>query len=57
MHVNPLNIPAVSIAMVKEALIAQFADPMLRWRASMLWAVPRVQANIAHPFGRKLVLI
>jgi hypothetical protein len=32
-----MNIPAVSIAAVKAALIEQFADPLLRRRASMLW--------------------
>lgn len=34
---NPLNIPAVSIAMVKRALIEQYAEPALRRRATMLW--------------------
>ena len=34
---NPLNIPAVSIAAAKTALIEQYADPVLRRRASMLW--------------------
>ena len=37
MHGNPMNIPPVSIAAVKAALIEQFADPVLRRRASMLW--------------------
>ncbi len=32
-----MNIPAVSIATVKAALIEQYADPILRRRASMLW--------------------
>jgi MoxR-like ATPase len=34
---NPMNIPPVSIAAAKAALIEQFADPVLRRRASMLW--------------------
>jgi MoxR-like ATPase len=34
---NPMNIPAVSIAAAKTALIEQYADPVLRRRASMLW--------------------
>ncbi len=34
---NPMNIPAVSIAAAKTALIEQYADPLLRRRASMLW--------------------
>ncbi len=32
-----MNIPPVSIAAAKEALRAQFADPVLRRRATMLW--------------------
>ncbi len=32
-----MNIPPVSIAAVKDALIEQFASPILRRRASMLW--------------------
>ncbi|WP_295543668.1 AAA family ATPase [uncultured Thiohalocapsa sp.] len=32
-----MNIPPVSIAAVKDALIEQFSDPVLRQRASMLW--------------------
>ena len=34
---NPMNVPPVSIAAVKRALIEQFADPVLRRRATMLW--------------------
>jgi len=34
---NPMNIAPVSIAAAKAALIEQFADPILRRRASMLW--------------------
>ena len=34
---NPMNVPPVSIAAAKAALIAQFADPVLRRRATMLW--------------------
>jgi MoxR-like ATPase len=34
---NPMNIPPVSIAAAKAALIEQFADPIIRRRASMLW--------------------
>lgn len=32
-----MNIPPVPIAAAKDALIAQYADPVLRQRASMLW--------------------
>jgi MoxR-like ATPase len=34
---NPMNIPPVSIAAAKTALKEQFADPVLRRRATMLW--------------------
>ncbi|KIZ47813.1 MULTISPECIES: ATPase associated with various cellular activities (AAA) [Rhodopseudomonas] len=37
MHGNPMNIPPVSIAAAKAALIEQYSDPTLRRRASMLW--------------------
>jgi len=32
-----MNIPTVSVAVARQALIDQFADPQLRRRASMLW--------------------
>ena len=34
---NPMNIPPISIAAAKAALIEQYADPVLRRRATMLW--------------------
>lgn len=37
MQGNPMNIPAVSVAAAKKALLQQFADPVLRRRATMLW--------------------
>jgi MoxR-like ATPase len=37
MSANPLNIPTVSIATAKQALLRQYADPVLRRRATMLW--------------------
>lgn len=37
MQGNPMNVPAVSISAAKSALVAQFADPVLRRRATMLW--------------------
>ena len=57
---NPMNIPPVSIATVKAALIEQYADPVLRRRASMLWG-PRgvgkssIVAQLAAHFGIPLV--
>jgi hypothetical protein len=37
MQGTPMNIPPVSIGAVKSALIEQYADPVLRRRATMLW--------------------
>jgi hypothetical protein len=37
MQGTPMNIPPVSIAAAKDALIAQYRDPVLRRRATMLW--------------------
>jgi AAA domain (dynein-related subfamily) len=37
MHGNPMNVPPVSIAAAKAALVEQYADPVLRRRATMLW--------------------
>ena len=57
---NPLNIPPVSIAAVKAALIEQFRQPRLRQRATMLWG-PRgvgkssVVRQVAGHFGVPLV--
>ncbi len=34
---NPMNLPPVSIAAAKQALIEQYTDPVLRRRATMLW--------------------
>jgi MoxR-like ATPase len=60
MHANPMNIPPVSIAAAKAALIEQYAEPTLRHRASMLWG-PRgvgkssVVRQVAAHFGVPLV--
>jgi MoxR-like ATPase len=60
MHGNPMNIPPVSIAAAKTALIEQYADATLRRRASMLWG-PRgvgkssVVRQVAAHFGVPLV--
>lgn len=57
---NPLNIPPLSIAAVKGALIAQYDDRRLRRRASMLWGARGVgKSSIVHQvadhFGVPLV--
>lgn len=55
-----MNIPPLSIAAAKAALIEQYADPLLRRRATMLWG-PRgvgkssVVAQVAAHFGVPLV--
>jgi MoxR-like ATPase len=49
MQGNPMNIPPVSIAATKQALIAQFGDRTLRRRASMLWGTRGVgKSSIVH---------
>ena len=37
MNASPMNVPPVSVAAARDALVAQFADPVLRRRATMLW--------------------
>ena len=37
MHTHPMNVPPVSVAAARAALAEQFADPVLRRRATMLW--------------------
>ncbi len=60
MHGNPMNIPPLSIAAAKAALIEQYADTTLRRRASMLWG-PRgvgkssVVRQVAAHFGVPLI--
>jgi hypothetical protein len=60
MNGNPMNIPPVSIAAAKAALIAQYAEPSLRHRASMLWGTrgvgkSSVVRQVAAHFGVPLV--
>ncbi len=57
---NPMNVPPVSIAAAKAALIAQFAEPVLRRRATMLWGTRGVGKSsivrqVAEHFGVPLV--
>jgi MoxR-like ATPase len=57
---NPMNIPPVSIAAAKAALIEQYANPTLRRRASMLWGTrgvgkSSVVRQVAAHFGVPLV--
>jgi len=60
MHGNPMNIPPVSIAAAKAALVEQFGVPALRRRATMLWG-PRgvgkssIVRQVAADFGVPLV--
>jgi MoxR-like ATPase len=60
MNGNPMNIPPVSIAAAKRALIEQYADPVLRQRASMLWGTrgvgkSSVVRQVAEHFSVPLV--
>jgi MoxR-like ATPase len=60
MHGNPMNLPPVSIATVKAALIEQYGDSILRRRASMLWGTRGVGKSsivrqVAAHFGVPLV--
>jgi hypothetical protein len=57
---NPMNVPPVSIAAAKAALIEQFAQPRLRQRATMLWGTrgvgkSSVVRQVAAHFGVPLV--
>lgn len=50
---NPMNIPPISISAAKAALIEQFADPVLRRRASMLWGTRGVgKSSIVQQIAR-----
>jgi hypothetical protein len=60
MLANPLNVPTLSIAAAKAALARQFADPVLRRRATMLWGTrgvgkSSVVAQVAAEFDVPLV--
>jgi MoxR-like ATPase len=57
---NPMNVPPVSVAAAKAALLAQFAHPVLRHRATMLWGARGVGKSsivrqVAAHFGVPLV--
>lgn len=57
---NPMNLPPVSIATAKAALVEQFADPVLRRRATMLWGTRGVGKSsivrqVAEHYGVPLV--
>ncbi len=60
MPANPMNIPPVSIAACKAALMEQFTSPLLRKRATMLWGTRGVGKSsivqqLAQHFGVPLV--
>jgi MoxR-like ATPase len=60
MQNNPLNIPPLSIATAKAALIEQYGDPVLRRRATMLWGTRGVGKSsivrqVAAHFGVPLI--
>jgi MoxR-like ATPase len=60
MSANAMNLPPISVAGAKAALIEQFADPVLRQRATMLWGTRGVGKSsivrqVAAHFGVPLV--
>ncbi len=60
MNGNPMNLPPLSIAAAKAALIEQYADPVLRRRASMLWGTRGVGKSsivrqVAEHYGVPLI--
>ena len=49
MNTSALNIPPIAVNTLKEALIAQFSDPLLRQRATMLWGTRGVgKSSVIH---------
>ena len=49
MLADPMNIPPVSIAAARAALVAQYAHPVLRRRATMLWGTRGIgKSSIVH---------
>ncbi len=60
MNGNPMNIPPVSVAAARAALIEQYGQPRLRERATMLWGTRGVGKSsivrqVAAHFGAPLV--
>jgi hypothetical protein len=60
MSTDPMNVPPISIAAARAALIEQYADPVLRRRATMLWGTrgvgkSSVVRQVAEHFGVPLV--
>lgn len=53
MNTSALNIPAISVDRVKEALLAQYLDHDLRRRATMLWGTRGVgKSSIVHQIAK-----
>lgn len=49
MNTSALNVPAIAVNRVKEALLAQFQDETLRRRATMLWGTRGVgKSSVVH---------
>jgi len=49
MNTSALNVPAIAVNRVKEALLAQFHDEILRRRATMLWGTRGVgKSSVVH---------
>ena len=51
---SPMNVPPISVAGAKAALVAQYADPRLRRRATMLWGSRGIgKSSIVHQVARQ----
>jgi MoxR-like ATPase len=60
MSTDPMNVPPISIAAARAALIEQYAEPVLRRRATMLWGTrgvgkSSVVRQVAEHYGVPLV--
>lgn len=54
MNSSPLNIPPIAIGTLKEALLAQYNDAVLRARATMLWGTRGVgKSSVVHQVARE----
>ncbi|MFK7892706.1 MAG: AAA family ATPase [Granulosicoccus sp.] len=54
MNSSPLNIPPIAIGTLKEALLAQYNDVVLRDRATMLWGTRGVgKSSVVHQVARE----
>ncbi len=54
MNADPLNIPPMAVDATRAALLAQYRDPVLRRRATMLWGTRGVgKSSVVHQVARE----